>query len=518
MEGKKIGNWTIEQRIDEGGMGVVWKARHEILSRPVAIKVMHQHLMRDPQIEARFVQEASAQSRLQHPHIVSVSDFFRHDGTYHLVMPFIESASLEQRILRAKGPLPLAEALHIAQDVLSALDYAHQQGVIHRDVKPSNILLDHSGRAYLADFGIALQMGQPRKSTTGRAIGTAHYMSPEQIVRPKDLDHRTDVYGFGCVLYEMLAGKAPFEADPEQGDTDFFIKQCHLTQKPAPLRSVNSTVPEPVEAIVMCALEKDENARFVSCGEFARALAQTETPALPVVDNRNLIHCPHCKTLNRIAPETMPTVNCEKCGKKLNPVREVPTGSGWKTATGLLAALLVICLFGLFVVAGSQSKVQSELNYERDKVSSLTSKVDGLTKENEEVNKKLDSEKKVRSTLAKSNPITLSDIKLTYKHVSEGGPVSFVDWSVTLQNNAVGLNLLEGKLKVKFIKPDGTLDRGSSSPLYFTQEKDISIKERESVSSSWGCDQGGCWQQGSFYRIEFWWEGKKIGDKDFKLE
>ena len=131
MEGKKIGNWTIEQRIDEGGMGVVWKARHDILSRPVAIKVMHQHLMRDPQIEARFVQEASAQSRLQHPHIVSVSDFFRHDGTYHLVMPFIESASLEQRILRAKGPLPLAEALHIAQDVLSALDYAHQQGVIH---------------------------------------------------------------------------------------------------------------------------------------------------------------------------------------------------------------------------------------------------------------------------------------------------------------------------------------------------------------------------------------------------
>src|SRR5262249_1763370 len=148
---------------------------------------------------------------LLHPRIVPITDFFHDQGRYYLVMPLVEGPSLKGRLEAAGGPLPLTEALQIAHDVLDALDYAHQHGVIHRDVKPSNILLDHEGHPSLMDFGIALTMHQARRTRTGSSIGTPYYMSPEQIVRPKTLDHRTDVYSFGCVFYEMVASHPPFE-------------------------------------------------------------------------------------------------------------------------------------------------------------------------------------------------------------------------------------------------------------------------------------------------------------------
>src|SRR5262245_20016283 len=196
-----VRDYVLEEKIGEGGMGEVWRSRHQMLNKHVAIKVMAAHLLADPEFEARFLQEAQAQSRLHHPQIIGATDFFREQGRYNRVMPMIESYSLEDRL--SQGPLSIQEVLRISADVLAALDYAHQQAVIHRDVKPSNILIDRDGHAFLTDFGIALLMGQERRTRTGVAIGTTHYMSPEQIRRPRSVDHRTDVYSFRCVLYEM---------------------------------------------------------------------------------------------------------------------------------------------------------------------------------------------------------------------------------------------------------------------------------------------------------------------------
>lgn len=271
--GNCVRDYVFESKIGQGGMGEVWSARHELLDRRVAIKVMAAHLMTDPEFEARFIKEAQAQARLQHPSIIGATDFFREQGRYYLVMPLIEGQSLEEKLAASPGPLPVEDALRISADVLSALDYAHQRAVIHRDVKPSNILLDGEGRAYLTDFGIALMMGTDRRTRTGVAVGTVHYMSPEQIRRPKSIDHRTDVYSFGCVLYEMLTGHAPFEAEDNDEETDYVIKEMHVHQLPKPPQEWNQFLPGMINQVVLRALAKSPDERFVSCGEFARVLS-----------------------------------------------------------------------------------------------------------------------------------------------------------------------------------------------------------------------------------------------------
>ncbi|MGA9772639.1 MAG: serine/threonine-protein kinase [Blastocatellia bacterium] len=269
---QKIRDYVFEEKIGEGGMGAVYRARHSLLDKPVAIKILSDHLLTSPEFEERFLREARAQARLHHPNIVQVTDFFQENDKYYLVMALVEGESLEQRLTRGK-PLSLNEALRISADVLAALDYAHQRGLIHRDVKTSNILLDNEGRAYLADFGIVLMVGAERKTRTGSTIGTAFYMSPEQIRRPRSIDHRTDVYSFGCVLYEMLTGHTPFEKGDEEGDTDFVVKDGHVNRRPDPPRLKNRLLPATVDSVVLKALNKNPDDRYSGCGEFARALS-----------------------------------------------------------------------------------------------------------------------------------------------------------------------------------------------------------------------------------------------------
>jgi eukaryotic-like serine/threonine-protein kinase len=281
QEDQKIRDYVLEEKIGEGGMGEVWRARHAILDRHVAIKAMARHLESDPEFGRRFLQEAQSQARLNHPRIVGVSDFFAEDGQYFLVMPLLSGKSLADRLHELQGPLHISDALVIARDVLEALDYAHQQGVIHRDVKPSNILLDHEGHASLTDFGIALSLGRRRVTLTRTSLGTPHYMSPEQIRSPKTVDHRTDVYSFGCVLYEMLTGRPPFAEAADAEDTDFALKEAHVYRAPEPLRKWNPQVPAWLEAVVLRALAKNPDERFSGCGEFRRTLDAPDS-ALPV--------------------------------------------------------------------------------------------------------------------------------------------------------------------------------------------------------------------------------------------
>src|SRR5262245_34478876 len=225
-------------------------------------------LYQDANIYNRFVQEAVATANLEHPNIVSVYDFFSINDDAFLVMSYIDGGSLQDR-LKNRRRLSLSEALHIAGDILGALNFAHQRGIVHRDVKPSNILLSPDSHAYLVDFGIALVLGKTRTTRFGANVGTPDYMSPEQI-RGGQLDHRTDVYSFGCVLYEMLTGRSPFRQADE--DTEFTLMERHMSDLPAPLRTLNSAVDEKTEAAVMRALAKDRENRFAGCADMAKAL------------------------------------------------------------------------------------------------------------------------------------------------------------------------------------------------------------------------------------------------------
>lgn len=272
QQGQQIRDYVLEDKIGEGGMGEVWRARHRMLDKVFAIKVMAERLAADPQFGDRFVLEAKAQAKLQHPNILGATDFFVEGGGYFLVMPFLEGGSLDQRLQTGPKPMPIPAGVAIAKQALAGLDAAHRMGVVHRDIKPSNILFDRDGRAYLSDFGIALMVGQERMTRTGTSVGTPHYISPEQIRSPRQVDHRTDIYSFGCVLYEMLAGRPPFDPGDAEGDTEFAIKDGHLNRQPLPVRHWNAAVPEVLDAVVMKALSKNPAERQASCADLIRAL------------------------------------------------------------------------------------------------------------------------------------------------------------------------------------------------------------------------------------------------------
>ncbi|MEO8935540.1 MAG: serine/threonine-protein kinase [Burkholderiaceae bacterium] len=272
--GQRIGRYLLEDVLARGGMGVVWRAWDEEASRPVAIKVVADRMINVGDFKARFDDEVRRHSRLTHPNIVAILDVFRFDSDLCMVMNLIEGTSLD--ILLKGEPdnrLEPARACRIVRDVLAPLDYAHRNGIFHRDVKPSNILLDVNEVPHLTDFGIAVAVGEARRTRAGVAVGTAHYMSPEQIRSSRDIDHRTDVYSVGCMLYEMLTGRPPFTAgDDTRTDSDFIIKSAHLSQRPVPPRMLVPSIPPYLERIVLRALNKVPAERIAGCGSFSQLL------------------------------------------------------------------------------------------------------------------------------------------------------------------------------------------------------------------------------------------------------
>jgi len=266
--------YRIERELGAGGMATVYLAEDLKHRRKVALKVLR------PELAAvigaqRFLAEITTTANLQHPHILPLHDSGTVDGTVFYVMPFVEGESLRDRIQREKQ-LPIGDAVRIARDVADALDYAHRHGVIHRDIKPDNVLL-HDGRAVVADFGIALAAsrteGGARITETGMSLGTPHYMSPEQAMGEHDLDGRTDVYALGCVVHEMLAGDPPFT-----GPTAQAIVAKVMAGEPPALSTLRRTVPEHIEEAVLTALQKIPADRFVTAGAFATALEGATSP------------------------------------------------------------------------------------------------------------------------------------------------------------------------------------------------------------------------------------------------
>ncbi len=260
--------------LGQGGMGIVYQAHDRVLQRTVAIKVLPPQLTIDAELVSRFQREAIASANLRHPHIVTVYDVGQQDGEYFIIMEHLKGDTLEQWLAQ-HGPMPVAQVSQVLDQVAGALDHAHSRGIIHRDVKPSNIMLDAQGRAVLMDFGL-VRAGEglgPTRSTT--VMGTPEYMAPEQILG-QAIDRRTDIYALGVVLYELLSGKTPF-----RHTTPIATAYAHVHEAPPPVRSVNTAVPLPIEAVVLKALAKDPAARYQNAGDLARDFAFAVSGAVP---------------------------------------------------------------------------------------------------------------------------------------------------------------------------------------------------------------------------------------------
>jgi serine/threonine-protein kinase len=271
------GRYEIERELGQGGMATVYLARDLKHHRQVAIKVVKPELAASIGSE-RFLREIATAARLTHPHILPLYDSGEAGGFLYYVMPYAEGESLRDRLVREKQ-LPLDEALQIAREVADALSYAHSHDVVHRDVKPANILLE-SGHAVVADFGIARAIsaaGGETLTETGMTVGTPAYMSPEQAAGAKNLDGRSDLYALGCVLYEMLAGQPPFT-----GPTAQSLVHQHLSVAPRPVTDLRPAVPGCVAAAVQRALAKAPADRFTSVALFAEVLAHRDWVSVPV--------------------------------------------------------------------------------------------------------------------------------------------------------------------------------------------------------------------------------------------
>ncbi len=266
--GENVGPYRIVAQLGQGGMATVYKAYHAALDRYVAIKVLHPAFTEDPNFLARFEREAKVIARLEHPNIVPVYDYAEHSGQPYLVMKFIEGETLKARL--AKGPLSVEEGLRVVEAVGAALAYAHERGILHRDIKPSNVLLSKEGPIYLADFGLA-RIAQAGESTLSAdmMLGTPQYISPEQARGERELDEGTDIYSFGVVLYELVTGRVPFNAD-----TPFSIIHDHI-YAPLPLpHEVNGDVPEAVERVLLKALAKKRADRYEKVSDLVQAFRQ----------------------------------------------------------------------------------------------------------------------------------------------------------------------------------------------------------------------------------------------------
>ena len=276
--GTVIAGYRIEERIGRGGMGVVYRAEHLNLRRRAAIKIIAPDLAESSGFRERFTREARIAAALQHPNIVTVYDAGEVDGLLYLAMQYIEGEDLSA-ILQKDGRLRPYRAIDVCRQVAAALDAAHAMGLIHRDVKPANVLIE--GRtAFLTDFGLTKQLEGTNAQITrvGDVVGTIHYVAPEQIEGRK-VSARTDVYALGCLLYHCLSGQVPFAHE-----TDVAVIYAHLSEEPTKLSTLRRDLPEGLDAVVAKALDKSPDRRFPSCGDMISAARAVLDSAGPLGD------------------------------------------------------------------------------------------------------------------------------------------------------------------------------------------------------------------------------------------
>jgi beta-lactam-binding protein with PASTA domain/predicted Ser/Thr protein kinase len=349
------GRYRVLGRLGVGGMATVYLAEDSSLGRKVALKVMAERYAEDGEFVERFRREAQAAARLNHPNIIAVYDRGEADGRPYIAMEYLQGRTLKQ-VIQAEGPLPPERAIAVAMQVLAGLRYAHEHGVVHRDVKPHNVLVGDDGRIKVTDFGIA-HAGDPQMTEVGSIVGTAQYLSPEQ-ARGRSVGPQTDIYSLGVVLYEMLAGRVPFE-----GDSSVAIAMQHVSDQPPLLRSLVPDVPESLALVVAHAMLKDPAQRYGSADEFAADLDRVRRGLVPVaataVHTAIVSHEPTefvpAAEATRIAPrpEATPLLSGEKL-----PPRPTPRQRSrwpWLLVLLLLLAVGALAAFAIGGVPGGDS-------------------------------------------------------------------------------------------------------------------------------------------------------------------
>lgn len=271
------GRYRAVKRLGAGGMAEVWCAEDEVLGRRVALKLMGGRFAEDPEFRERFRREAQAAAGLAHPNIVGVYDRSEWDGVPYIAMELVDGKTLKEIVVE-RGPLPPEIAIGVTEQILRALGYAHKRGIVHRDIKPQNVIMDPEGQAKVADFGIARAGESSEMTQTGAIVGTVQYLSPEQ-AEGRPVDRRADLYAAGIVLYELLTGRVPFD-----GEAPISIAIKQINERPVPPSQLRPGITPAVEAVVLRALEKDPARRFQSAEEFIAALEQARrAPARPVI-------------------------------------------------------------------------------------------------------------------------------------------------------------------------------------------------------------------------------------------
>lgn len=349
LVGKKLGNFEITGMLGYGGMAKVYRAHQPSMQRDVAIKVMNYELSEDEEFIKRFEREAEIFAELQHPHILPVIDFGRSDeGALYIVFRYVEGGNLDQRIRKAEG-LPLGMTNKILGQVASALTFAHDKGIIHRDVKTSNILLDNRDNAYLTDFGIARMVaGQTRLTTTNNIMGTPAYMSPEQW-RGETLDARSDIYSLGVIVYEMLSGDLPYSAD-----TPFTLMYKHVNEAP-PSIDQRQDLPPMVETVVRQAMAKGPDERYQNAEDFAAAFSAAlrgEVVSTPSSANDSVI-------VVDVTATPQPTSSIDTPSANLTQSTPATSSDRWRMPliiVGVVGLTLLSVAVGALIFGGDRDK------------------------------------------------------------------------------------------------------------------------------------------------------------------
>ena len=310
LEGKILGNrYEIIEKVGNGGMATVYKATDLVLKRNVAVKILRDEFTTDEEFIKRFETEAQSAARLVHPNIVSIFDVGVDNGIYYIVMELIQGKTLKEIIIEERGPLPWKWSVNVAIQIASALEMAHKNNIVHRDIKPHNIIITEDGIAKVTDFGIAKAVSNSTITAFGKTIGSVHYFSPEH-ARGGYTDAKSDLYSLGVVLYEMVTGKVPFDAD-----TPVSVALKHMQEEPIPPVEENHNLPEAINKIILKSLKKDPMLRYQTSTELLQDLRTAlKNPSGDFVDDTN--YDPTAKT------QKISTNQYNKRNKKENKLKQ----------------------------------------------------------------------------------------------------------------------------------------------------------------------------------------------------
>ena len=473
--------YEILSLIGQGGMADVYKARDTILNRVVAIKVLRAKLSDDAMALVRFQREASAASRLSHPNVVDIYDVGEYEGMHYIVMEFIRGRTLKELIAQ-RGALDVDEAIGVMKQLVSAINHAHEHKIIHRDIKPQNVLVKDDGTIKITDFGIAVANGSVQLTYNNTVMGSAHYLAPET-TQGKEPNEQVDIYSLGIVFYELLTGHVPFT-----GKTPTEIAIKHL-RKPIPyVRDFNPNIPQSVENIVLKATAKNLEDRYVSCKEMLY----------------DLIHCldPEYKNMSRIRVDVTPSKDLMKCEDGHiefvdESDKEDKKSRNWIAAL-MISAAIIISIIVLVLIASITGliKIDGFLGYQTmPDVKDLTQEeaIDTLqaahfntskAKYEYKVSDKYDEGKVIKSNY-KEGEVILNDSKIVLT-ISKGATYlvpdftdnSYADAQYQLSQNAPNVEInVEFKgtkdrdtgiiLEQKGLKPGKRIDPDSSEKIYF---------------------------------------------------